>query len=254
MDLYNGSGGNNIALELILLGMKLTPVNPGFVDARDAILRADEAIYGGANACIIWEAFAKRGLGYGADQGSSENIFDGTESDNVPDDCICCYEFVDWDNYLCPANTNPGWILSTVYPPNKAYEYRANNYVCLAPGFMADAQNNLAFLANVGYCIPQSNPLRLGDNIIQSDLSVSIYPNPFSKQTTIEFEVDKENEVSIFVTDILGKSVGTVANKSKKQAGKHHLTFDGSNLPVGIYYCTIKAGDKIKTQKLIITK
>jgi extracellular elastinolytic metalloproteinase len=79
-DLYNGTGGNNIAMALVLEGMKLQPCSPGFVDARDAILLADMMLYNGDHQCLIWRAFAKRGLGFGATQGSSNSRTDGTES------------------------------------------------------------------------------------------------------------------------------------------------------------------------------
>ena len=61
-DLYNGTGGNNMAMQLILDGMKLQSCNPGFIDGRDAILQADQQSNGGANSCLIWETFANRGL------------------------------------------------------------------------------------------------------------------------------------------------------------------------------------------------
>src|SRR5690606_40599168 len=61
--------------------------SPGFVDGRDAILEADEIANGGANRCIIWRAFARRGLGLSANQGSSNNKGDGTEAFDVPTDC-----------------------------------------------------------------------------------------------------------------------------------------------------------------------
>ena len=86
-DIYNGTGGNNIALQLVMDGMKLQPCNPGFVDGRDAILLADQINNGGANQCIIWEAFAKRGLGQFADQGNTGSTTDGTEDFTVP--CFC---------------------------------------------------------------------------------------------------------------------------------------------------------------------
>ncbi|WP_299683048.1 M36 family metallopeptidase [uncultured Dokdonia sp.] len=98
-DVYNGTGGNNIALALVTEGLKLQPCNPGFVDGRDAILAADVALFGGANQCIIWEAFAKRGLGFSADQGSSNSRNDGTEAFdslstliNTPDTIFCVSE------------------------------------------------------------------------------------------------------------------------------------------------------------------
>ncbi len=86
-DIYNGTGGNNIALQLVMDGLKLQPCNPGFVDGRDAILEADQLTNGGANRCIIWRAFAKRGLGVSALQGSTNSRFDGTEAFDVPVDC-----------------------------------------------------------------------------------------------------------------------------------------------------------------------
>ncbi len=65
-DLYNGTGGNNLALQLVMDGLKLQPANPSFLDGRDAILAADVALTGGANQDEIWQAFARRGMGVSA--------------------------------------------------------------------------------------------------------------------------------------------------------------------------------------------
>jgi len=86
-DLYNGTGGNNIALQLVIDGLKLQPCSPGFIDGRDAILEADQLANGGANRCLIWRAFARRGLGLSASQGSSASKTDGTEAFDVPAEC-----------------------------------------------------------------------------------------------------------------------------------------------------------------------
>lgn len=83
-DFYNGTGGNNVALALVTEALKLQVSQPGFVDGRDAILAADMALYGGANQCEIWAAFARRGLGYSAIQGSSSSRLDGTEAFDLP--------------------------------------------------------------------------------------------------------------------------------------------------------------------------
>ncbi len=80
----NQDAGNIMAMALVIEGMKLQPCSPGFVDGRDAILAADLALYGGANECIIWEAFAKRGLGFSANQGSSSSRSDGTQAFDLP--------------------------------------------------------------------------------------------------------------------------------------------------------------------------
>lgn len=86
-NLYTGTGGNNVALQLVIDGLKLQPCSPGFVDARNAILQADQVNNGGANQCLLWSAFAKRGLGYSATQGSSNNRGDGVQAFDLPLSC-----------------------------------------------------------------------------------------------------------------------------------------------------------------------
>lgn len=87
-DFYYGNGGNNKVLQLVVDGLKIQPCSPGFVDGRDAIIEADEIANNGENFCLIWNAFAKRGLGLSASQGSSNNKRDGTEAFDVPEECL----------------------------------------------------------------------------------------------------------------------------------------------------------------------
>ncbi|MBI5361873.1 MAG: M36 family metallopeptidase [Planctomycetes bacterium] len=58
--------GNDLIMQLVVDGMKLSVNNPSFVNARDAILQADLVGYGGAHLGDLWTGFAKRGLGFGA--------------------------------------------------------------------------------------------------------------------------------------------------------------------------------------------
>lgn len=79
-NLYNptATGGNSAALRLVFEGMRLQPCSPGFVDGRNAILRADTLLYAGRYSCAIWRAFARRGLGVFASQGLSTSRSDQT--------------------------------------------------------------------------------------------------------------------------------------------------------------------------------
>jgi hypothetical protein len=86
-DLYSGTGGNNLAMQLVIDGLKLQPCDPTFLDARDAILAADAASNGGANFCHIWEAFAKRGMGLNAADGGSSSSLNVTEDFTLPAAC-----------------------------------------------------------------------------------------------------------------------------------------------------------------------
>jgi hypothetical protein len=87
-DLYAGTGGNNLALQLVVDGMKLQPCMPTFVTGRDAITMADVTANGGANECLISEAFAKRGVGFGADDGGSASTLAVTENFDVDPTCV----------------------------------------------------------------------------------------------------------------------------------------------------------------------
>ena len=85
------TGGNNLAIQLVMDGMKFQPCSPGFVDGRDAIIAANEALTEGEQEatvhCLVWEAFAKRGLGVSATQGSSSSSTDGRQAFDLPVEC-----------------------------------------------------------------------------------------------------------------------------------------------------------------------
>ncbi|SPO31555.1 related to extracellular elastinolytic metalloproteinase precursor [Ustilago trichophora] len=81
--------GNSLLVQLILDGMKLQPCRPSFFDARDAIVQADKHLTGGQNKCLLWKAFAKRGLGTDASVIGRTPWGGGKRSDGyaVPHDC-----------------------------------------------------------------------------------------------------------------------------------------------------------------------
>ncbi|MFZ1452364.1 MAG: M36 family metallopeptidase, partial [Ferruginibacter sp.] len=82
------TGGNVVAFRIMMEGLKLQNCSPGFIDARNAILAADRALYGGADTCAIWKAFAKRGMGFSALQGSAGSIGDQTPAFDLPPACL----------------------------------------------------------------------------------------------------------------------------------------------------------------------
>lgn len=85
-NIYNatGTGGNVRALRLVTEGMRIQTCRPGFLDARDAILVADSILYNGRYKCAIWKAFARRGFGFSATQGSSGSATDQSIAFDVP--------------------------------------------------------------------------------------------------------------------------------------------------------------------------
>ncbi len=84
----NSTSGSARVLQLVTNALKLQICNPTFVDGRNAILSAELATTGGADRCMIWRTFAKRGLGLNASAGLKTNINDQSENYDVPADCV----------------------------------------------------------------------------------------------------------------------------------------------------------------------
>jgi len=83
-DLSTGTGGNVLALKLVIDALKLQPNNPSFLEARDAIISADFARTGGENFELLWSVFARRGMGRGAVDGFSADSLAVNAAFDVP--------------------------------------------------------------------------------------------------------------------------------------------------------------------------
>jgi extracellular elastinolytic metalloproteinase len=87
-ELHNASGGagNHRAMLYVNEGMKFTACSPTFLNARDGIIQAATSLYGGADVCLLWEAFAGVGLGSDATTGGP-NTTSATNGFTVPSSC-----------------------------------------------------------------------------------------------------------------------------------------------------------------------
>jgi alpha-tubulin suppressor-like RCC1 family protein len=83
---YGWPAGNQLALQLVTDGMNLSPPNPNFLEARDAILQANLVDNGGLDLNELWAAFAKRGMGYSASSPASSTTSGVIEAFNLPAD------------------------------------------------------------------------------------------------------------------------------------------------------------------------
>jgi hypothetical protein len=79
------------------------------------------------------------------------------------------------------------------------------------------------------------------------------YPNPFNPATTIKFSLPEDVRVRIDIYNSLGELIADVINKVY-EAGYHKVQFGGSNIPSGIYFYRIIAGEFIETKKMILMK
>ena len=87
-DLVHGSGGNNRMLQLVMDGLKLQSCNPSFLDGRDALLSAEQVLFGGVHECDLWRGFAERGMGVSAGDGGSASSLSVAEAFDLPVQCV----------------------------------------------------------------------------------------------------------------------------------------------------------------------
>lgn len=83
----NKASGNFKTMQLVIDGLKLQECDPSLVESRDAIIEADELNFDGIHTCLIWEVFARRGLGVNAEAGDSDDRYDNINGFEIPLSC-----------------------------------------------------------------------------------------------------------------------------------------------------------------------
>jgi hypothetical protein len=79
------------------------------------------------------------------------------------------------------------------------------------------------------------------------------HPNPFNPSTEIVFEIAEAGPVALNVFNVAGQEVATLLN-GLQSSGLHHVTFDGSALPSGVYFYTLSANGFTATRKMMLMK
>ena len=83
--------------------------------------------------------------------------------------------------------------------------------------------------------------------------SFAVYPNPFSENATVEYDINTDAEVRLDVYDVVGACVNTLVN-NHQQAGKYKYTLNatGKKLAAGVYNVTLNVGGEKRTQRIIV--
>jgi parallel beta-helix repeat protein len=79
------------------------------------------------------------------------------------------------------------------------------------------------------------------------------YPNPFNPTTVIRFDIPQPSNVEVTIFDILGRRVKVLVNEVK-HPGRYEVSFNANNLPSGVYFYRITAGDYLNTKKMLLIK
>ena len=79
------------------------------------------------------------------------------------------------------------------------------------------------------------------------------YPNPFNPNTTINYSLPKQSNVTIKVYNILGKEVLTLVNENKPR-GNYSVEVNANNLSSGVYFYRLSTGQFAQVKKMILIK
>ena len=214
-DIYRGTGGNNMAMQLVIDGLKLQNCNPGFEDGRDAIILADKLNNNGENELLIWQVFARRGLGADADQGSSDDRSDGEEDFSIP-------AYLLGDILLsktAPRRAdNDSSLIYTIGAANKTQRTIKN--ITLLDTLDDNVTLDIASLgcgatfAN-GIITLEIDSLQSNDSLI---CTYSVLPN-FNQWTTVVFEDDIENGSNNWTTNAAAGANGFIITSTRQNSG-----------------------------------
>ena len=79
------------------------------------------------------------------------------------------------------------------------------------------------------------------------------FPNPFNPSTTIAYEIPSRCFVTLSVYNVLGEDVATLVS-GETPAGKYNVIWSAANLPSGMYFYRLQAGNQTSVKKLQILK
>jgi hypothetical protein len=79
------------------------------------------------------------------------------------------------------------------------------------------------------------------------------YPNPFNPSTTIRFSLPEAARVSLKIFTLLGEEVATLVS-GDLQAGQHSARWDAAEIPSGVYFYRLQAGQFTETKKLVLLR
>ncbi len=83
--------------------------------------------------------------------------------------------------------------------------------------------------------------------------NIKLYPNPANNQTNILFNINKTTEISISLTDMMGKEILQIPAQTFLN-GNHNVLINCQNFSAGMYFCTLISNGNTETIPLIIKK
>ncbi len=83
---------------------------------------------------------------------------------------------------------------------------------------------------------------------------VTVHPNPVTNTGFIGFDLPTAGVVSLWLTDMQGHTVATLANQQQMQAGAQRVEFSTGSLANGVYLFSLRTQQGVRTGRVVVAK
>lgn len=95
--------------------------------------------------------------------------------------------------------------------------YNAGTSITISPGFTAEA--GVTFSAGIaGYNVGI-------EEVYAERFAIANYLNPFSNKTQVIYYLEKHTQVSLYISDLMGRPVAILIEGEKQSVGEHKVDF-----------------------------
>jgi len=113
-----------------------------------------------------------------------------------------------------------------------------------------------AHLQQVSYDCSTSSKISVqtGEEVETKDNLISVYPNPFKNEMTVDYTIKEEVQTSLYLINAVGKRIHTFFESNIIPIGQYKVDFTSDNLGTGVYYIVLESTNGIFTSKVINLK
>jgi photosystem II stability/assembly factor-like uncharacterized protein len=146
-----------------------------------------------------------------------------------------------WITY--PSGWDPGWV-------NLTGLYGRPYFFDSLIGWVPAEFGTILHTTNGGVSFVEEEQI---DEVPNTYFLSNNFPNPFNPSTKIKYSILQSSNVVIRVFDVLGNEIETLVNE-EKSVGIYEITWNAENLPSGVYFYQLQAGNYMDTKKMVLLK
>lgn len=159
------------------------------------------------------------------------------------------------------GNTLSNITAGTSITVNKSYSFTLGNVVQGNYNMWGDNMDDITVVAFVQNMTTKeiyqaaiaTSPASVGISEEAAEVGLQVYPNPFSNQTNVYYNVEGTENVTARLYTITGQEVYS-NNFGMQTSGTHNFQINAENFAAGMYVMTLTIGNKTVSQKLSVTK